>query len=86
VGVSWRVYGSGRDDKVAFRVVFVNIVGVIGGALPWSKNGIPSILFWVEWEIAKSCRQSESVVEFIETTCRYDVRVNASWRFTPVQG
>ena len=56
MGVSWRVHESGRDVRVDFRVVLVNIVGVIGGALPWSTNGIPFILFWVEWEIAKSCR------------------------------
>jgi len=54
VGISSRIHGSRRDVKVGFRVVFVNIVRVIG-ALPWSENGIPAIIFWVEWEIAKSC-------------------------------
>jgi len=56
VGVSGRVHGSGRDVRVGFGVVLVNIVGFFGGAIPWSENGIPPILFWVEWEIAKSCR------------------------------
>ena len=55
-GASWRIYGSKRNPVVGFWVVFVNIVGVFGGAIPWSENGIPRILLWVEWEIAKSCR------------------------------
>ena len=54
MGVSGRVYQRNWDVGVGFWVVLVNM-RVIGGALPWSTNGIPSILFWVEWEIAKSC-------------------------------
>ena len=55
-GVSLRIYGSKRNPEVGFGVIFVNIVGVFGGAIPWSENGIPAILLWVEWEIAKSYR------------------------------
>jgi len=67
-GVSRRVYRRNWDVRVGFWVVLVNIVGVIGGALPWSENGIPSIILWVEWEVAKSCRQTEAVAKSIETT------------------
>jgi len=52
-GVSWWVYRRNWDVKAGFRVVLVNIVGVIGGAFPWSKNGRPSIFLCVEWEIVK---------------------------------
>jgi len=55
-GVSWRVYGSKRNPEVGFGVIFANMVGVFRGATPWPENGIPPILLWVEWEIAKSCR------------------------------
>ena len=65
-GISFRAYQRNWDVEVGFRVVLVGVVGVIGGAHPWPKKGIPAILFWVEWEIAKSCRKFESVAELVE--------------------
>jgi len=52
---SRRVHGRGWDVKVGFRVVFVDI-GRVTVCAPWSKNGIPPIFLWIEWEMAKSCR------------------------------
>ena len=51
-----RIHGRGRDSMVIFWDCFACLIGwkgIIGGAIPGTENRIPSVLFWMQREIAE---------------------------------
>ena len=51
-----RVNSEGWDRMIIFLVSFAYLIGwieIIGITVPATKNGVPSILFRMQWKVAK---------------------------------